>query len=84
MSCYIELRIGSKERYAGTCADANAGWQSMILYIYILYINYYIIILYHIYYILYIVYTYIYIYIYLKYHEYIIGEPKAPAPQAPG
>ena len=51
------------------------------VYIYILYIYYYII-LYHIYYILYIVYTYIYMY--RQYHEYIIGEPKAPAPQAPG
>ena len=35
-SCYIELRIGSKERYAGTCAATNAGWQSMILWGYTL------------------------------------------------
>ena len=31
-SCDIELRIGSKERYAGTCAAATAGWQSMRLW----------------------------------------------------
>ena len=63
MSCYIELRIGSKERYAGTCADANAGWQSMILYIYI-YTVYKLLYYYIISYILYSIYC-LYIYIYI-------------------